>query len=504
MTRPYPGWPAFLVSLLVLGLTLGTLAAVILRSRGGTLQAADWAALRFTLLQAALSAMVSVGLAIPLARALARRQFAGRGLLIVLLGAPFILPVIVAIFGLLSVFGRNGVISILLGWVGLPPMSIYGLHGVVLAHVFFNLPLATRLILQGWTAIPVERFRLAASLGVPVSRLLERPMLQAVVPGVTAIVFLLCLTSFAVALTLGGGPAATTVELAIYQALRFDFDLGRAAVLATLQFGICAMITVIVVWMGRPLAIGVGLDRVPERYETGGVGVDALLIGGVTVFLGLPLVMAVGQGVPGLRELPLSVWFAMLRSVAVSLASVALLLAMVLALSVWPGRLREVTGMLPLAASSLVMGTGLYLLLANILPPARLALPLTAVVNAVMALPFALRAVAPAADQAESGYGRLATSLNLSGWTRARWLLLPRIRPSLGFAAGLTAAISMGDLGIVALFADTQTETLPLAMSRLMGAYRMEAAAGAGLLLLTVSLGLFWVFDRAGRADAAP
>jgi thiamine transport system permease protein len=44
-------------------------------------------------------------------------------------------------------------------------VSVYGLQGVVLAHVFLNLPLATRMILQGWQAIPAERIRLAQSLG---------------------------------------------------------------------------------------------------------------------------------------------------------------------------------------------------------------------------------------------------------------------------------------------------------------------------------------------------
>ena len=85
-------------------------------------------------------------------------------------GAPFILPVIVAVLGLLAVFGRAGILSQALGLLGLPPVPIYGLHGVVLAHVFFNLPLATRLILQGWLAIPAERFRLAASLGIAAGR----------------------------------------------------------------------------------------------------------------------------------------------------------------------------------------------------------------------------------------------------------------------------------------------------------------------------------------------
>jgi thiamine transport system permease protein len=61
----------------------------------------------------------------------------------------------------------------------------------------------------------------------------------------------------------------------------------------------------------------------------------------------------------------------------------------------------------------------------------------------------------------------------------------------------------MGDLGVIALFADPDRATLPLQVYRLMGSYQMEAAAGAAVLLLMLSLGLFWVFDRGGRVDAA-
>ena len=494
-------WPGTAAAVLVLLLTLGTVFAVASRATGASLTAADWAAVRFTLLQASLSALVSVGLAIPVARALARRRFVGRGALITLLGAPFILPVIVAIFGLLATFGRNSVLSTLLGWIGLPPVSIYGLHGVVLAHVFFNLPLASRLILHGWLSIPAERFRLAASLNAPVWRLLEVPMLRATAPGAFVMVFLLCLTSFAVALTLGGGPKATTIELAIYQALRFDFDLGKAALLACMQFGFCAIVAGAAWFVSHPNGLGAGLDRVVERWDKGG-GCDALLLGLVTLFLALPLATVIWRGLPGLALLPGSVWMAAARSVAVALASVILTLCMALAMALRGGWLVAVAGVVPLAASSLVMGTGLFLLVFPLGWVAGLALPVTAVVNAVLSLPFALRVLNPAVAGAESGYGRLATSLGLQGWARLRWLVLPRARRALGFAAGLTAALSMGDLGVIALFAGDSAETLPLAMARLMEAYRMEAAAGAGLLLLLLSLGLYWVFDRGGRVDA--
>ena len=54
----------------------------------------------------------------------------------------------------------------------------------------------------------------------------------------------------------------------------------------------------------------------------------------------------------------------------------------------------------------------------------------------------------------------------------------------------------MGDLGVIALFADPETATLPLQIFRLMGAYRMEDAAGATVLLLAMTFGIFYLFDR--------
>lgn len=503
---------------LVLLAIAGTLGAVLWRAEGGAgLTPSDWAAIRFTLVQAALSAAISVVLAIPVARALARRSFPGRGAIITLLGAPFILPVIVAVLGLLAVFGRNGLVSQALVWAGLPPIQIYGLHGVVIAHVFLNLPLATRLLLQGWLAIPAERFRLAASLDLTtreINRLLEAPMLRATLPGALMVIFLICTTSFAVALTLGGGPRATTVELAIYQAFRFDFDLAKAALLGLVQVAITCVAALIALRVTAPTAMGAGLDRKHERWDTADPWqrvLDASWVLAAAIFLILPMAMIAVDGLPRLLSLPEVVWIAALRSLAVALASAALAIALALpmALAVWELRARtglsrgvEAVGYLSIAASPLVIGTGLFILLFPIADPFALALPVTAAVNALMSLPFALRALVPAVAEAEGQYGRLGDSLSLSGTARMRLLLLPRLRRPLGFAAGLAAALSMGDLGVIALFADPETATLPLQLYRLMAAYRMEDAASAALLLVILSLALFWVFDRGGRANA--
>jgi thiamine transport system permease protein len=500
----------------ILLLVIGSIVAVAFRAEGWSgLKPSDWAALRFTVMQAVLSSVISVGLAIPVARALARRQFRGRSALITLLGAPFILPVIVAVFGLLAVFGRSGIASQALGWLGLPPLSIFGLHGVVLAHVFFNLPLAVRLILQGWMTVPAERFRLAASLGFgarDVARHIEWPVLREVVPGALMAVFLICTTSFAVALTLGGGPRATTIELAIYQAFRFDFDLSRAALLALLQVAVSGTAALIALRIARPAGQGGGLDRVSQRWDaatSAAKATDAALLTTVALFLLMPLLIIVLRGVPGLFNLPAPVFAAAGRSVLVALVSTALTIALALPLAALAygmrargGKVVEGLGYLTIAASPLVIGTGLFIVLFPFANPVALALPVTALVNAAMALPFALRVLAPALAGVEEGYGRLADSLRLTGLARLRLLWLPRLRRPLGFAAGLAAALSMGDLGVVALFADPEGATLPLVMYRLMAAYRTEDAAAAALLLLMLSLLAFWVFDRGGRMDA--
>ena len=500
----------------ILLLVLGSISAVALRAEAWNgLKPSDWAALRFTLLQAVLSAAISVGLAIPVARALARRRFRGRGALITLLGAPFILPVIVAVFGLLAVFGRSGMASQILGWLGLPPLSIFGLHGVVLAHVFFNLPLAVRLILQGWMAVPAERFRLAASLnfsGRDIARHIEWPVLREVVPGALMTVFLICTTSFAVALTLGGGPRATTIELAIYQAFRFDFDLSRAALLALLQVAVSGTAALIALRVAQPAEQGGGLDRIAARWDAStptARTLDAVFLSLVALFLLAPLLSIVIRGLPGILGLPAPVFAAAGRSVLVALTSTALTLALALPLAVLAHRLRgrggkaiEGLGYLTIAASPLVIGTGLFIVIFPFANPVALALPVTALVNAAMALPFALRVLAPALAGVEDSYGRLADSLRLTGIARLRLLWLPRLRRPLGFAAGLAAALSMGDLGVVALFADPEGATLPLVLYRLMAAYRTGDAAAAALLLLMLSLAAFWVFDRGGRMDA--
>lgn len=76
-----------------------------------------------------------------------------------------------------------------LGWQW--EFSPYGLQGILLAHVFFNMPMATRLLLQALENIPGEQRQIAAQLGMrgyAFFRLVEWPWLRRHIPAVAALI----------------------------------------------------------------------------------------------------------------------------------------------------------------------------------------------------------------------------------------------------------------------------------------------------------------------------
>ncbi|MEO0357409.1 MAG: thiamine/thiamine pyrophosphate ABC transporter permease ThiP, partial [Pseudomonadota bacterium] len=364
---------------------------------------------------------------------------------------------------------------------------------------------------QGWLSIPPTQFRLVASLGashIGLQRLIEWPMLKRTLPGAFLLIFLLCLTSFTVALAVGGGPKATTIELAVYQAFRFDFNIGKAATLGLIQIGICIAAAALTFLVPLPRVDGGSTVGVVQTWSTPSP-LDWVWIGLGAAFLLVPLGAVIIAGVPGLWALPSAIWPALWTSLWVAVASTFLCAGMAMGLALMVARsadgvrkLAEGIGVLGLATSPLVIATGLFLMIFPFARPMDWALVVTLAVNAVMSLPFALRVLAPAVAQTYADHDRLRHSVGMPQGTWMMRVVLPAVRRPLGFAMGLAAALSMGDLGVITLFADPSIETLPLAMYRLMGAYRMGDAAGAALVLVSASLVLFYAFDRGGRGHA--
>ena len=471
--------------------------------------------LRFTLLQAALSTALSVILAIPVARSLARQtRFLGRMWVIRLMAVPMGLPVLIGALGLIGIWGRQGLINdglLLLGKA--EPVSIYGLGGILLAHVFFNLPLAARLMLAGLERLPSEYWLMSATLGMKsgaIFRFIEWPALRPLIPGIAGLVFMLCATSFTLVLILGGGPAATTLEVAIYQALRFDFDPERAVSLAFLQIAVTALILVAMALFPAPAEHGKTLGRPPRRFD--GLGLKARLsdstaLVAAVLFLTLPLGAVV---VAGLRAdlLKLLTEEAFLRAAATSLAIAlgsalsALLLALatihaqtVISLLRRPSLTMKGISVLLSGVSSLVLlvptivlATGWFMALRSMGDIASFAPVVVVGINALMALPFVMRVVAPALATHRAATARLVFSLGIAGFSKLRLIDWPLLKKPLLTALSFAMALSLGDLGAVALFGSEKITTLPWLIYNRMGHYRTNDADGFALILGLICL----------------
>ncbi len=471
--------------------------------------------LRFTLYQATLSTVLSILLGLPVALALSRRQdFPGRIWIIRLMAVPMGLPVIVGAFGIIAIWGRQGVLNTALVFAGADgPFSIYGLSGILIAHVFFNLPLAVRLMLAGLERIPGEYWRMAASLGmgpVAVFRFIEWPTVSRLVPGIAGLVFMLCATSFTLVLLLGGGPAATTLEVAIYQALRFDFDPQRAIALSVLQIALTAILLGLLAFLPSPEAEIASLGRPIRRFDGKGSGArlwDAVAIAFAVLLIGLPLVAITVSGLNAdlLRLLSAPIFLrAAATSLAIALLSAALVVLCCFAIirarqAVASGRhaarpLRFLSTTLG-AGSSLVLlvppvvlGSGWFLLLRPFGDVSVYAPVLVALINMLMALPLAMRVLEPAFTSHFLRTSRLSASLGLQGLTRLRFADLPVLRRPLLMAFSFAMALSLGDLGAVALFGSESFVTLPWLVYSNMGSYRTNDAAGYAFILGIVCL----------------
>ena len=493
------------LAFLLLALTAGFLPVLWMGLAQGA-GAADSYILRvlsFTLLQAGLSTAISMSLGLFLARALARRQsFPGRGLVIRLLNLPLALPAIVVIIGLIEVYGTKG-------WLG-GHFSIYGLQGILLAHVFFNLPLAARLMLLELERIPPESWKLSAQLGfspLAVWRLVEWPQLRGSMPSIALLIFLLCASSFAVVLTLGGGPGATTLEVAIYQSLRSDFDPQRAVMLAIVQLLLCGSLVLMAQRWGG-LARGLGSASVTARRFDGRSSISKLtdagfIVAGLLLLLP-PLLAIVFSGIMALQ-----IDQALARAAATSLVLGSLSAALAFALA-WP--------LATLAARSISWRrwSGLAVLAAWIVPPAVLATgwfitliahggstPLSAVLviamNALMALPFVFHPLSSAIAQAAGAHDRLCLGLGISGFTRFRLIDLPALKRPIGLSLVLALILSLGDLTAIALFGTQDFTTMPALIYRQMGSYRFDQAIGTALILGLLVLGLSSLAERWSR-----
>ena len=468
------------------------------------------ASLRFSLLQALASTLGALALGLPGAWLLSRHRFRGRRLYAALSGIPFVFPPVLFTLGFVRAWGRNGLVNAgLMGLFGLEqaPLDVaYSFSGVVAAHALLNFPLVVAMVGAVWSRASRTPEDAARCLGAGEGRILATITLPSILPGIAAaasLVFLYCFMSFAIPLTLGGGPNYATLEVSIYAAVSGEQNFARAGTIALLE-GCCAIGVLALYSLLHARSVSASLDAPAERLPLATLRRPVRLLATLWLWVSGALALSplaallvssftkLGRwgGTPTFSTEPYVRTFtdpASLRAMADSalLALVVALLGVGIAalLLLGEGRqgrtgLRGIFFALPVALSSVMLSLG-YL----ILFPLGAGVAALALVQATAAYPLAWRTLTAARSRTPEG---LADAASLLGASRPRVLAtvdLPLLRPALLSSLALCAAISLGEINAALMLNPTDFPLLGLRAYRLMGSYQYPVACALGVIV---------------------
>ncbi len=204
----------------------------------------------FTFSQALLSTLLSLAAALPGSWLLSHLDFPGKRILKALTTIPFILPSILVVLGFILFWGQQGVVNktlMALSGKDKPLLNLlYSFKAILLAHVFYNFPIALRLIASWWKGLGEKQQQAARLMGAGRFRIFRTITLPALMPGIISagsLIFLYCFMSFAVVLVLGGGPRYSTLEVEVYRLIKYSLDFVRGGALALIETAATLLIT---------------------------------------------------------------------------------------------------------------------------------------------------------------------------------------------------------------------------------------------------------------------
>ncbi len=489
-------------------------------------QTGTWRSVRFSVIQAVVSAALSIAIALPGAYFLSHIRFAGRRLVQSVSLLPFVLPSLIVILAIISFYGRSGVLNQLLGTRF---AFVYSAGGIILAHVLFNISIALRMISAAWMQVDQRLREVSLSLGEGNLRRVLRlhlPLLLPAILNAATVIFLYCFVSFGVVLVFGGVRFAT-LEVRIYQAMFMNLNLSAAGALALLQLAVCGVAVFAAHRLAaRRLAVATRGRRFVMRSGREISWITTVICYSYWVALGVFLFTPLASialrafhrngrwstaafrsliaGSIGDRDIHQIIRADFFELVTTSLAIAGLCAAVTTAAGFIAARAvrgrkvpwLDTLTMAPLAISGVTFSLGLRLLWFGIIPGPVLII----VAQGVMAFPLVFRILRTAMEGVPLRYTETAKSLGAGTLFRVRTLEIPVLWRSILNAYAFGFALSLADFTAVLTIGRGAIVTFPIAMYRLIGFQSFDVALALGVWYIIVVAAAFVAIDLTSHA----
>ena len=489
-----------------------------------------WRLLAFTVWESLLSAVISVGLAIPFSVFFSKYSFFGRKAILTASDVAFALPAILCVLGFVIFYGNNGILNNILVSLHITEEKIkflYSFPSVIMAHVYLNFPVAFSLITSALVGMDEKEEMASKLLGK--SNLytfikITIPKVKGTIISAFILIFLFCFPSFLIVMSLGGSPKYYTIEAEIYRRTYTDVNTVSSSSLALFSFIIMSLL-LLVSGYGREEKKASRSKRIIKKAR-GWKKLEAFALSlMITLFLAPPLLSIIYRAFfTKDGTFTLKAWLdiasssptgagtglnAIFNSLLIALVSSFLAISLSTAISISAvrrkSRIIPLLTSLPMAAGSVSLGLG-FAFLSTRLPYKSIYISYILVILAhlVVVMPFTVRTIMPGAKRIPDTLTLASMCLGKGCYSSYRKVEKPMLKSYRRRAFAFAFALSLGEVNATMALAEGKVTTLPILIYKMINQYNYQGASALAIILLTTAIIVFAIGEKEDKTNVIP
>ena len=489
-----------------------------------------WRLLAFTVWESLLSAVISVGLAIPFSVFFSKYSFFGRKAILTASDVAFALPAILCVLGFVIFYGNNGILNNILVSLHITEEKIkflYSFPSVIMAHVYLNFPVAFSLITSALVGMDEKEEMASKLLGKSNFYTFIKitiPKVKGTIISAFILIFLFCFPSFLIVMSLGGSPKYYTIEAEIYRRTYTDVNTVSSSSLALFSFIIMSLL-LLVSGYGREEKKASRAKRIIKKAR-GWKKLKAFALSlMITLFLAPPLLSIIYRAFfTKDGAFTLKAWLdiasssptgagtglnAIFNSLLIALVSSFLAVSLSTAISISAvrrkSRIIPLLTSLPMAAGSVSLGLG-FAFLSTRLPYKSIYISYILVILAhlVVVMPFTVRTIMPGAKRIPDTLTLASMCLGKGCYSSYRKVEKPMLKSYRRRAFAFAFALSLGEVNATMALAEGKVTTLPILIYKMINQYNYQGASALAIILLTTAIIVFAIGEKEDKTNVIP